>query len=316
MTSTSDYDIPLNGVVDEPIAWAPIGDVKNAWTSLSSENTCEVYSAVTGENPTWGITGGDEEITRYVMCCGEELVVTESPTTKPTPAPSPPPTKIPTPNPTPKSSPLPSSQPTPPPTPSANKPADATVQTGSTAVYQSVLKFNPIWYDRSSGWNGNTYDDAFEFCTRSGPDYDVCPYDVYCPKGSGSQPHGGVKDEPKGSWAPVGDSFNEWVRVSTDNSCVRYSTMNSGHPEWGLTGVDNEEITRHVMCCQMDNFDGDVSGSEVTAGFSNVQDVYAPTWYQRDEVSADGWIGKTYSDAITFCAEKDSGIPCPYEACE
>jgi hypothetical protein len=28
-----------------------------------------------------------------------------------------------------------------------------------------------------------------------------------------------------------------------------YNVLNNGHPDWGMTGKDNEEITRHVMCC-------------------------------------------------------------------
>jgi len=34
-----------------------------------------------------------------------------------------------------------------------------------------------IWFDRSTGWNGNTYQEAMEFC-KSRDDFVPCPYDV------------------------------------------------------------------------------------------------------------------------------------------
>jgi len=35
----------------------------------------------------------------------------------------------------------------------------------------------PIWFDRSTGWTGNTYDEALEFCD-SHDDFVPCPYEV------------------------------------------------------------------------------------------------------------------------------------------
>ena len=128
-------------------------------------------------------------------------------------------------------------------------------------------------------------------------------------------PYGGSKDEPNGSWAPLNDAYNEWAQVSDIKACVHYKDMNpEARPAWGLTGENNEDITRHVACCDIDNLEGDISGAQGTGNLdsSDVNDKYAPTWYHREE----GWVGKSYGDAIAFCAKQDSAIICPYEACK
>ena len=83
-------------------------------------------------------------------------------------------------------------------------PIAGTVVTGTAAeAYKFAEKFNPRWYDRDSGWKGQTYDAAFEFCSQKGPNHDVCPYEIICPGGPLSMPYGGAKNEQAGSWAPV-----------------------------------------------------------------------------------------------------------------
>lgn len=81
---------------------------------------------------------------------------------------------------------------------------------------------------------------------------------------------------------------------------------------WGLTGVGNEDLTRHIMCCNMDGAAEGGAQTEVAASmpYGEVMAKYEPKWFDRSE----GWTGSTYVDAISFCAANDSYIPCPYEA--
>eukprot|EP00581_Thalassiosira_minuscula_P005828 CAMPEP_0183746012 /NCGR_PEP_ID=MMETSP0737-20130205/66532_1 /TAXON_ID=385413 /ORGANISM="Thalassiosira miniscula, Strain CCMP1093" /LENGTH=2336 /DNA_ID=CAMNT_0025981691 /DNA_START=12 /DNA_END=7019 /DNA_ORIENTATION=- len=242
---------------------------------------------------------------------------TPLPSSQPTPAATPLPSPPPSSEPTPPPNPLPTDEPTPAPTPlPSNKPTIPPISGAMGAAvesYKNAEKYNPVWYDRSSGWNGQTYDEAFEFCSEKGPNHDICPYNVICPGGPLNLPYGGSKTEPSGSWAPLNEPFNSWVQVSDRQVCVRYESLNpDDHPEWGLTGIDSEDLTRHIACCQMDVIEANEAqgalGSVDTFGF--ILEKYAPKWFSRD----DGWDGNTYNDAIAFCAQQDSYIPCPYEA--
>ena len=231
---------------------------------------------------------------------------------------------------TPKPTPLPTSQPTiatappsPKPTPApsnppvTSKPTNKPVLQGAigTAVqsYKNAEKYKPVWYDRSSGWTGETYDEAFEFCSSKGDMHDLCPYSVICPAGPLNLPYSGSRSEQL-SWAPVNEPFNSWVQVSSLQVCVKYENLNpEDKPSWGLTGIGSEDLTRHVLCCEMDVDEGssDVqSGNSMMEAYGYVVEKYAPKWFDRSE----GWSGKSYADALAFCSIKDSYIPCPYEA--
>ena len=184
-------------------------------------------------------------------------------------------------------------------------------------AYKIAEKYKPQWYDRNSGWKGQTYDAAFEFCSQKGPDHDVCPYEVLCPGGPLNIPYGGVNNERDGSWAPINTPFNSWVQVGDQESCVRYEDLNpESQPSWGLTGEDSEDLTRHVLCCDMNLATEETAESDsadaASMAYSEATDSYLPMWFDRDA----GWDGKTYDDAIKFCASQNSYIPCPYEACE
>lgn len=39
------------------------------------------------------------------------------------------------------------------------------------------------------------------------------------------------------------------VQVGSSKTCELYSTLHNEAPRWGLTGENNEEITRNIMCC-------------------------------------------------------------------
>ena len=54
---------------------------------------------------------------------------------------------------------------------------------GGSAVaeeYGEAEKREPRWYDRSSGWEGRTYDEAADFCAHkhAGGTGSLCPYTV------------------------------------------------------------------------------------------------------------------------------------------
>lgn len=70
-----------------------------------------------------------------------------------------------------------------------------------------------------------------------------------CPGGPDSTPLGGTLDDGGfyGSWVPVSDLFDEWVKVDSVSRCVLWSSLYD-LPHWGLTG--EEDATRHIMCCK------------------------------------------------------------------
>ena len=142
------------------------------------------------------------------------------------------------------------------------------------------------------------YDEAFEFCSGKGPEHDICPYSVICPDGPLKLPYGGSQAE-KTSWAPIYHPFNSWVLVTEPQVCVKYQNLNpKNHPAWGLTGVDNEDLTRHIMCCEMPDDDTPDNSQQaedsVGEAYSYVMGTFVPRFFDR----ADGWDGKTVSHFI------------------
>ena len=123
-------------------------------------------------------------------------------------------------------------------------------QEESERYEMAAMKWHQRSFGRDDGWDGTNYLSAMDFCLEKNANI-PCPYEAYCPLGEGKMPLGGNKDEPEGSWAPFFQegSINEWVSLSSDNSCEKYSTKHDGKPSWGLTGNDAEGFTRHVSCC-------------------------------------------------------------------
>jgi hypothetical protein len=139
----------------------------------------------------------------------------------------------------------------------------------SMQIAAVAQRFQPTFYDRRTGWKGQTYVEALEFCQDKNDYKDtmlrVCPYEAICPGGEGSRPISGHLNENGnldilaygGSWMPVIDDPNDWVSVGSDNSCVRWSTLYDGTtPDWGNTGEGNEVNTRHLVCCNADAVEG------------------------------------------------------------
>ena len=121
---------------------------------------------------------------------------------------------------------------------------------------------------------------------------------MICPGGASDLPYGGARNHPSVSWVPNGSSYNTWVQVGEENACVPYENFHpETHPSWGITGEDNELITRHILCCNM-NLDASAESQNVESANSastsqeNVMEKYQPKWFGRN----DGWDGKTYFD--------------------
>jgi len=168
------------------------------------------------------------------------------------------------------------------------------------ALYASTYEqFHPVKYDRYSGWDGQTYGDALVFCASKDGKM-PCPYEAICPMRSDGPPSGGIEDGlNNGDWVPIMDSANGWVSVGHGDTCMKYNDVNSHPPNWGLTGKENEAITRHVRCCDKVEGTGHIMEGEVEFTMSEVSkaeelilDTMHPIWFGRE----DGYHG-------TFCVE-------------
>jgi len=264
---------PLGGYKDEPEGtWAPMGDRPNTWVSVSHNvgKSCVRFSdldvsELSEEGPEWGLTGTESEaFTRHVMCCvgnpkkgslassiGGDGADSSSSSSSSGGMPS-----------------------------QMASPTDTAATTTATythpsqevqALYEkSAERYQPVWYDRQKGWNGQTYADAAQFCADSKEGYLPCPYEAICPNGPVSPPLGGFKSSgnDQGSWVPMLEIPNEWVQVSAgEGVCspytVRYPDQQEG-PEWGVTGEGSEAMTRHLICCSTEwEMEGNVPGMPV-----------------------------------------------------
>jgi len=219
-----------------------------------------------------------------------------------------------------------------------------------SATYEDVLKspYQPIWYDRSTHWQGHAYIQSLSFCASQNSRV-PCPYQIYCPIGAAHSPLGGPKLEDNGTWAPVGNRANEWVQVGSsnpDDNCRLYSDVHDDDgPLWGLTGENSEEVTRHVMCCidpsqfpdpavemipsdVMDrppaledaleedhkiHTDGSIEPNKPLAKPTDqekVKEFYHPVWFDSET-----YTGTSYKEALDFCALEAGGrMICPYSA--
>jgi len=127
----------------------------------------------------------------------------------------------------------------------------------SDAIINALATFDPIWYDRRTGWEGITFMNAVDFCATH-ENRVPCPYEIYCNQAvatSGNTPYGGIR--PNGEqWSPVSNGANQWVSVGGIFTCQRYTDLHDRKkPEWGITGVSLEHdhgaggITQNVLCC-------------------------------------------------------------------
>lgn len=121
----------------------------------------------------------------------------------------------------------------------------------ASILYKAISsKYNPIFYDRTQGWEGKHFREAAEFCASNYPSDEgvgvPCPFEAYCPEGANSLPFGGYRTDLTGDgiYAPILDDTEHWlgwVQLSDGHPCAAYNNLN---PE------PNEEQTGHIMCCR------------------------------------------------------------------
>jgi len=209
-------------------------------------------------------------------------------------------------------------------------------------VYKSIQEtWHPIWYNRTTGYDGTSYEQAQNFCNDR--NRILCPYSAYCPAGKNNLPSSEINDEETQheSWAPIYNNNNkpnnndEWVQVGKQNTCNLYSDIRGQH--WEQQQDDDkydeylESITRHVACCiersikkeehPNDGLPGyiidrpPVLEEDVTVEKEKVDTAIVsnlkPTWFHRDE---DDWTGTTWPEAIEYCAANQHLAVCPYNA--
>ncbi|KAL7518382.1 hypothetical protein ACHAWX_003216 [Stephanocyclus meneghinianus] len=128
----------------------------------------------------------------------------------------------------------------------------------NNAIANTLKTFDPVWYNRRSGWEGITFIDAVNFC-KSKQKRVPCSYELYCNEGPGLPPYEGVKTNGE-QWAAISNGPNQWVQVGAiDNdpssTCKTYKQIHLGLPDWGITGISKEHahgaggITQNLMCC-------------------------------------------------------------------
>jgi len=249
----------------EGATWTPIADRDNEWVQLSRESACIKYSDEHDDSLTWGKDGNKDTVST-IWCCGMLPAEVE-------------------------------------------EEAEEILAQADLEVYVKVFEeFEPMLHDREDGWEGQTYEDAIQYCSST-EGYEICSYAAICPLGPDHEPVGGYKDNLSdgGSslWVPISNGPNAWIGVSTDNSCVSYEEKLSRAPEWGITGEHNVDITQTILCCKRS-----VSGTgEVAFRYEDIAEKHRPNWYDRSE----GWVGRTYNEAVAFCLNR-AQVLCPYEA--
>lgn len=281
---------PLGGYREEPSgSWVPFSDRPNLWVQTSGKSE---FGGPCVPSEQAGFTGGvDEEImTRHVACCVVSTSIGSGSTTDEAAGPT---------------------------------------QTETESVF-AIEKYQPLWRDRSRGWDGQTYQEAFEYCDSIGH-YTLCPYVAICPMGPGHKPVSGSNEGSELKWVPILDNTNEWVYLSIQDglqeACLPWSASHDALPEWGVTGHDNEELTRNIVCCVIQGtvMPTDVAAIEIESSpdtgtamsdeqtslmYQTATERYRPVWFNRSK----GWHGQTSTEAFRFCSDFSNRIPCPYAA--
>jgi len=119
--------------------------------------------------------------------------------------------------------------------------------------YANAEAHRPRWFNRTTGWVGQTYQEALMFCTEqhvqgvevegggegggSSNEEDhrmqLCPYEVYCPTGPHHIPLGGYRTDMDVNGSIDGDVSrsaisnypNGWVEVGEHNACAQYTLL-------------------------------------------------------------------------------------------
>lgn len=134
----------------------------------------------------------------------------------------------------------------------ANSPSSNQVEEEFISQMQ-MQKYNPQWFDRTSGWEGETYNEAISFCARKGK-MTICPYDAYCPEGANNPPYGGVKvgfDGEQEQWAPIMNKSNDWVQIGPNNKCKTKGQIQQDSHGLTFAQEGGKVVTQHLLCCHI-----------------------------------------------------------------
>jgi len=236
---------PFGGVIDEmelsdgneevSTQWVASSDSPNNWIQVSpGQGMCHTYMSLNLEMPLWGVSGeGNEGITRHVLCCRKMPSLVDDSSVGIIEAPP------------------------------SNTQMGAPSKPESAAYLQYETQYQPVWYDRTTGWKGHSYNAAVEFCADLGDNHKLCPYEAYCPLGKNSNPYGGGFESGSLLWAPVSDSYNDWVQIGTESlydsltssvegevPCATYMNIHLQNPSWGVDGKGSWEFTGKILCCR------------------------------------------------------------------
>ena len=222
--------------------WAPVIDTGNEWVRLSEgEGACVQYSHLYKDPPEWGLSDADgKDISTFVLCCAEPGMFDPDAVLEPPVEPIV----------HPETGGVSKPVEVPPPSASVELPThtDDEIQ-----LYQNAaVKYVPKWYNRDKGYEGTTYGDAVKFCAGANEGYEICPLVAICPLGIDSEPLGGFREEPNGSYAPIDDAIDVWVQISGDFSpgpCGVHTDKNADPKYDPRNGL--EELTRHIACCKI-----------------------------------------------------------------
>jgi len=271
---------------EDGIAWAPIiyedkndnhPNSDNEWVAVSKPDLCVKYTGMHPSPPDWAITDANKEGTRNIACCKNNInyvgakeessssATTAESVSEPSDSASSSVVAIDNPltsSPSMKATAPSTDKATMPPTTAANPTTASPTHAGQLKAEQSLFNaiadiHSPVWYDRDSGWTGQSWPEAKLFCEEQTGDNDtlmqLCDLGFYCPMPHQTPMHGfreSPADDDRGAWSPFGNLQNGWVKVDRDSSCTVYNTIYPEPPSWGLTGEGAEAITRNVQCCK------------------------------------------------------------------
>lgn len=188
--------LPFGGVSKATsVQWAAMSDLDNEWVQVGSDTgTCITYTTLNMEKPSWGINGGSEENTQFILCCrvkkdGSTQQITDE-----------------------------------------QVPTDGWEQSGAETVGQEIgtilehidSKYKLVAFGRNEGWEGSTYDQAATFCSEKVASYVPCSYSALCPNGLAdfSSTDGAI-------WAPIDGVVYSYVELGVGGYCVGQTTLPS-----------------------------------------------------------------------------------------
>ncbi len=207
--------LPYGGATKaSTVQWAPMSDFDNEWVQVGSEGEmCSTYTALNMEAPSWGITGGNEQSTQFLMCCRKYNAGSAATSS--------------------------STSPTSPEIVSTDSAellgAEILGQEIGTILERIDPKYKMVAFGRNQGWEGSTYDEAATFCNWRVKSYEPCTYAAVCPNGLAdfSSTEGAI-------WVPIDGVVYSYVELGVGGSCAGQKTLSAV-----------SDVTRYLLCCML-----------------------------------------------------------------